>query len=237
MINVLVKYSFLFIAIPLALSIASTVRVARLLGSQNHRAAKISSYLAIGISTLLMGICGLVLYQLRPIVGYLFTSDVDIVNRVKMLLPVVASFQVVNGLQGVAQGVMRGMCRHTELFGYSFVAYWVIGFPLGMYLAFFTRPRNGLYGIWYGFITGLALLGAVLIFIIFTTNWQREVRRARVRAEKYHNSFDTVQSSPHPGGRAVGGFLLLSPGGEEELDDVERIEITLYEEDMSKNEL
>lgn len=226
--------SFLFVSIPLSISIASTIRVGRLLGAQNHQAARISSYLAVGISTVFMSVAGLLLYRLRGVVGYLFTSDLDVIHRLKMLMPVVASFQVINGLQGAAQGVMRGMCRHTEVFGYTFLSYWVIGFPLGIYLAFFTRPRNGLYGLWYGFMVGVSLLGFVLMFIIVTTNWEREVRRARVRAEKYQNSFDTVQASPHPGSRALGGFLLLSPAGDEELDDLERIEITLYEEDMMR---
>ena len=225
--------SFLFVAIPLAFSIASTVRVARLLGSQNHDAARISGFLAIGVTTVLMGICAFVLIKLRNVVGFVITSDADIVNRVKMLLPVVASFQVVNGLQGVAQGVMRGMGRHRELFAYSFLAYWIIGFPLSMYLAFFTRPRNGLYGIWYGFITGFGLLGFILMFVIYSTNWEREARRARVRAEKYQSSVDIVQSSPHPGGRAMGGFLLLSSVGEEEMDELERVEIVLYENDVA----
>jgi multidrug resistance protein, MATE family len=228
--------SFLYVSIPLSISIASTIRVGRLLGAQNHAAAKTSSFLAVGISTVFMGAAGLILYRLRGVIGYLFTSDLDIIYRLKMLIPVVASFQVVNGVQGAAQGVMRGMCRHTEVFGYSFLSYWVLGFPLGIYLAFFTRPRNGLYGLWYGFLAGVGLLGCLMMFIIVTTNWEREVRRARVRAEKYQNSFDTVQASPHPGSRALGGFLLLNPGGDEELDDLERIEITLYEEDMKRAE-
>jgi hypothetical protein len=101
--------------------------------------------------------------------------------------------------------------------------------PLGLYLAFYTRPRVGINGIWYGFITGLSLLALVLLFIIFTTDWEREVRRARLRIEKdQKNSNNILHSVPFIGSRSLGGFLLMSSlTDEEDLDDMERIEILI----------
>lgn len=177
-----------------------------------------------------MSIVGGVLYAVKFPLGYAFTSDPNIIARVKKLAPLVAIVQPINGIQGVSQGVLRGMCRHSELFAYTLLSYWMVGMPLGLYLAFFTRPRYGIDGIWYGFIVALGLLSSLLLFIILTTDWEREVRRARVRAEKYQNSFETIQATPRPGGRGLGGFVLLNPTGEEELDELERVEIILAEE-------
>lgn len=219
-----------FIFIPLSLSIAASTRISRLLISQNPVAAQSSAFISIIGTLILVTISGFVLYETRFILGYLFTSDTDIISRVRQLAPLVAVFQVINGLQGILQGIMRGMNRHNELVGYSFLSYWIIAMPFGLYLTFYTRPRTGIKGLWYGFITGLSMLSIVLLSIIFTTDWEREVRRARIRVEKYQNHYETFQTSPMTGGRALGGFLLLGTTGDEELDDIERIEIQLIED-------
>ncbi len=224
-------YSVTFIFIPLSLSIAVTTRISRLLVSQNPVAAQSSALVSIAGTIVLVSISSYILYETRFILGYLFTYDTDIISRVRQLAPLVALFQIINGLQGISQGIMRGMNRHTELVGYTFLSYWIIAMPFGLYLTFYTRPRTGLKGLWYGFITGLSMLSIVLATIILTTDWEREVRRARIRVEKYQNHYETFQTSPMTGGRALGGFLLLSSTGEEELDDVERIEIQLVEDE------
>ena len=92
-----------------------------------------------------------------------------------------------------------------------------------MYLTFFTRPRFGLYGLWCGFTTGLSLLALVLVGIIVGTDWDREMRRAQLRIERYnqmatpqawtgnHGGIDgrgrlsfLSQASAIPGSRALG---------------------------------
>lgn len=218
----------MFVLIPLSFSIASTIRINRLLISQNPDAAKLSSYVSIIVSILFMIISGVVLFEVRFVVGYLFTSDSNIISRVRQLAPIVAIFQVINGIQGCCQGILRGMYRHNELVGYTFLSYWIIAMPFGLYLAFYTRPRTGILGIWYGFITGLGLLSIVLLTIILTTDWEREVRRARIRVEKFQqNSLNTIQTMPLIGGRSLGGFMLINSIGDEELDDLERIEVLI----------
>ena len=218
----------MFILIPLSFSIASTIRINRLLISQNPDAARLSSFVSIAVSIIFMTISGIVLYQIRFILGYVFTSDPNIVSRVRQLAPIVAIFQVINGIQGCCQGILRGMHRHNELVGYTFLSYWIVAMPFGLYLAFYTRPRTGIKGLWYGFITGLGSLSVILLVIILTTDWEREVRRARIRVEKFQqNSLNTIQAMPLIGGRSLGGFMLINSIGDEELDDLERIEVLI----------
>jgi hypothetical protein len=59
---------------------------------------------------------------------------------------------------------------------------------VGVYLSFFTRPRFGVYGLWCGFSVGMGMLALVLVGIVLTTDWEREVRRTQVRIEKYSQS-------------------------------------------------
>jgi multidrug resistance protein, MATE family len=120
-----------FILFPFSFSIAVSIRVGRLLISQNQKAAKFSAFIALLVSTLLMALSGLILYETRFVLGAVFSSDPNIISRVRQLAPIVAIFQAINGLQGCAQGVMRGMGRHAELAGYIFLSYWVIACPWG----------------------------------------------------------------------------------------------------------
>eukprot|EP00602_Paraphysomonas_sp_CaronLab_P004506 CAMPEP_0185037116 /NCGR_PEP_ID=MMETSP1103-20130426/31084_1 /TAXON_ID=36769 /ORGANISM="Paraphysomonas bandaiensis, Strain Caron Lab Isolate" /LENGTH=418 /DNA_ID=CAMNT_0027574943 /DNA_START=562 /DNA_END=1818 /DNA_ORIENTATION=- len=223
--------NLMYTIVPISLSTAATVRISQLLAAQNSKAARISCILSLVVSGLFMCIIGAVLYRIRHVIGYAFTSDPDIINRIHQLCPIVSLFHVVYGFQGPLQGALRGMARHTEVLGYTFLSYWVLGVPVGMYLAFFTRPRNGLYGLWYGLATGVGFLVFILLLIVITTDWELEVRRERIRVEKYQNSFSIVQACPVPGSRAQGGFLLVGSSGDEELDEIERIEISFFEQD------
>ena len=73
-----------------------------------------------------------------------------------------AAFQLFDGLQTVATGALRG-ARETRIPMFSsFVAYWVIGLPLGYYLGF--RRGFGAVGVWAGLAVSLAVIGTLLMF-------------------------------------------------------------------------
>jgi hypothetical protein len=63
-------------------------------------------------------------------------------------MPLVASFQVVDGLAGSCGGVLRGMGRQHLGAAFNIVAYYILALPLGIWLAF--RAEYGLQGLWIG---------------------------------------------------------------------------------------
>ena len=68
----------------------------------------------------------------------------------------------------VAAGVLRGMGRTRPGAAFNLIAFWVIGLPLGSWLAF--RDNYGLAGIWWGMCTGLAVVAAVIaVWLAWTT--------------------------------------------------------------------
>jgi MATE family multidrug resistance protein len=71
-------------------------------------------------------------------------------------MPLVASFQVADGLAGSCGGVLRGQGRqHLGAF-FNMLAYYVLALPLGITLAF--RANYGLQGLWIGACaTGLCM--------------------------------------------------------------------------------
>lgn len=80
--------------------------------------------------------------------GYLFTEDAAVVALVARVMPLVASFQVADGLAGSCGGVLRGMGRQHLGAVFNIVAYYVLALPLGIWLAF--RAGKGLEGLWIG---------------------------------------------------------------------------------------
>ena len=64
-----------------------------------------------------------------------------------------ALFQVADGAQAVASGMLRGLHDTSMPMLYAAVGYWGIGLPLGAGLAFWTDLRGS--GIWIGLAAGL----------------------------------------------------------------------------------
>ena len=80
--------------------------------------------------------------------GYLFSDDANVVALVAQVMPLVASFQVADGLAGSCGGVLRGQGRQHLGAAFNLLAYYVLALPLGITLAF--RAGYGLQGLWIG---------------------------------------------------------------------------------------
>src|SRR6266702_190149 len=80
--------------------------------------------------------------------GYLFSDDASVVALVAQVMPLVASFQVADGLAGSCGGVLRGQGRQHLGAAFNLLAYYVLALPVGITLAF--RGGYGLQGLWVG---------------------------------------------------------------------------------------
>jgi MATE family multidrug resistance protein len=87
--------------------------------------------------------------------GYLFSNDESVVHLVSKVMPLVASFQVADGLAGSCGGVLRGQGRQHLGAAFNLVAYYVLALPLGIALAF--EWGYGLPGLWIGTANSLTL--------------------------------------------------------------------------------
>ena len=77
-----------------------------------------------------------------------------------------AAFQIVDGLQAVSLGALRGLQDTRVPMWIAVFSYWVPGFGLAIGLGFFT-PLEGV-GVWIGLAGGL-LFAAILL----TWRWSR----------------------------------------------------------------
>jgi MATE family multidrug resistance protein len=90
---------FTFLAFPLGISIATTIRVGRVLGGGRHEEAELATKISLVLGTAFMAMTGVVVFLARDIVGTIFTDDVDVVRQMAQLVPVMAVFQAADGFQ------------------------------------------------------------------------------------------------------------------------------------------
>ncbi|MEX6505991.1 MATE family efflux transporter [Jiella sp. M17.18] len=160
--------------IPLGIASAATVRVGVAHGRGDRislgRAGTTAVCLAAGIACLAATL--FFLFPNRLIGFYLDDANpasAEVLHTAIPLLFVAAMFQIVDALQAVASGVLRGM-RDTRIpMLIALVSYWGVGMPVAWLLAF---PAGlGGPGIWWGLASGLAAAAVML-------NW-RVARRER----------------------------------------------------------
>ena len=78
------------------------------------------------------------------------------------LLLIAAAFQIFDGWQASSAGVLRGIGDVTIPALIIFIAYWIIGIPLGYYLAFILKWS--VYGIWLSIVISLIFVAGFLFF-------------------------------------------------------------------------
>jgi MATE family multidrug resistance protein len=151
--------------VPLGLSQAATVRVGRALGAGDRPGIARAGWTAWALGVLFMAAMAVAIWAFpRDLIG-LFLDDSKANTRVLELgvafLVVAAAFQIFDGAQVVAAGMLRGLHDTRAPMLFAFVGYWIVGLGVGVGLAF-DRGWQGV-GIWTGLATGLALVSALMI--------------------------------------------------------------------------
>jgi MATE family multidrug resistance protein len=88
----------------------------------------------------------------------------EIILITSKLLLIAAIFQISDGIQVVVLGALRGLQDVKIPMYITFVAYWVIGFPISFYLGKYTDLKA--VGVWIGLLAGLTA-AALFLYIRF----------------------------------------------------------------------
>jgi multidrug resistance protein, MATE family len=154
----LVGVSFMF---PYGVSSAGAVRVGNAAGRRDSESVGRSGWAAIAIGVGVMAVAAVLFFTIPETLVRLFSSDASVVALGSSLLFVAAIFQLFDGLQVVATGVLRGIGNtHTAMIS-NLVGHWVLGLPVGYLLCF--RLDWGVMGLWVGLSIGLIAVGSVLL--------------------------------------------------------------------------
>jgi multidrug resistance protein, MATE family len=159
----------------LGLSNAATIRAGRAYGRRDERELRDGAAAIIAIS-LALAILTVALFLAfpEPLVRlFLDPSDPaapEIVVMGAALLALAALFQLADGAQVMALGLLRGVQDTKVPMIYAGLAYWAVGIPASYLLGF---PLGwGATGIWAGLVVGLLVAGVLLMGRF----WMRSVR-------------------------------------------------------------
>ncbi|XP_035515441.1 multidrug and toxin extrusion protein 1-like [Morone saxatilis] len=165
---------------PQGFSVAATVRVGNALGAGNTEQAKLSCKVPIVCAFIVACFVGASLGMARGVIGYIFTSEQDIIQRVADVMLIFGFMHVGDATAGVAGGVLRGAGKQLIGALCNLVGFYFIGFPIGVSLMY--AANMGIVGLWTGLTICVSLQTIVFITVLCKLDWNRTAKEALVRA-------------------------------------------------------
>ena len=165
----LASFTFMF---AMGFSVAVMIRVGNQKGLLDYpklRLVAMSNFLLVLLLQFGFAMLFVMLHQFLPLL-FLESSQQNQANIhevytiASQLLIIAALFQLADGLQVVVLGALRGLQDVKTPMYYTFIAYWLVGFPVSAYLGLYTNL--GAKGVWWGLFAGL-MAAAMLLFYRF----------------------------------------------------------------------
>ena len=144
------------------LAAAATVRVGFFLGGNDFKNLRIAAYSLLVMAIGVMCCWALLFIFARTLLPELYVDDLTVIPIAASLLVIAGFFQLADGIQVVCVAALRGLQDVKIPSVFILVSYWVIGLPLGYYLAFHLGWEGK--GIWWGLCIGLTLT-ALAMFV------------------------------------------------------------------------
>jgi MATE family multidrug resistance protein len=156
--------------VPLGVSGAAAVIVGHAVGQGDAAGVRRSTWAALVVGAGFMALMAVLLIAAPGVLARLYTSDPGVIAFAVLLLPIAGVFQVFDGLQVVAIGVLRGLGDTQVPVIVNIIGFWCIGIPVSVWLGF--GLGYGAVGLWWGLVAGLVM---VAVFLILRVK-QRESR-------------------------------------------------------------
>ena len=153
--------------VPFGIAMAATVRVGHAVGRRDPAATRRAGFSAVGLGALFMAAMTLLVIAARDLIPVAFlgadaAQATETAALAATLLVFGAAFFIVDGIQTIAAGALRGLNDTRVPLLFSAICFWVAGFTSSYGFAF---PLGlGAVGVWIGFSIGLALYAFLLVW-------------------------------------------------------------------------
>jgi MATE family multidrug resistance protein len=152
--------------VPLGLSQAATVRVGLAYGRRDREGIARSGWTAFALGVSFMAVMALTMLAFpHQLVELFLDPDVPgnrpVIALAVSFLFVAALFQVFDGAQSVAAGMLRGLQDTKVPMTYAAFGYWVVGLGTAIGLGFGFEWQG--VGVWVGLATGLAVVACLML--------------------------------------------------------------------------
>ncbi|XP_040037077.2 multidrug and toxin extrusion protein 1 isoform X1 [Gasterosteus aculeatus] len=180
--HVLLEIGAIIFMFPLGVHGAACVRVGNALGAGNTTRAIVTCKVVLVLAGVLAVFQGCILAGCKSVVGYIFTSDEEIVGIVSDNLTVYTFVQFFDDLLCVCSGILIGSGMQKIAAFSNLVSYYFIGLPVGIALMFAAKLR--ILGLWLGILTCVVLETGFFLILIFKLDWKKVTLKAQRRAGK-----------------------------------------------------
>ncbi|MGM4890817.1 MATE family efflux transporter [Tardiphaga sp. 862_B3_N4_1] len=153
--------------VPMGLSQAATVRVGLAKGAVDRDGITRAGWTAFGLAVAFMASMSMLLLAApRLLIGAFIDlsnpANAVVIDTAMSFLFCAAVFQIADGAQSVAAGMLRGLQDTRVPMIFAALGYW--GFGMGLSLLFAFKLGFGGVGIWIGLAAGLAVVAPVMLW-------------------------------------------------------------------------
>lgn len=165
--------SFTFM-VPLGVGAAAAVLVGNAIGRHDPAVARRHAGAALVCGTAFMVLSAITFIAIPTRLAAIYTTQAGVLVLAARLIPIAGVFQVFDGLQVVASGILRGAGDTRMPMVINVVAFWVVMMPLCLFLGFRTSLCAA--GLWWGLVVGLGSV-AILLLLRIRHRFGMELRR------------------------------------------------------------
>ena len=159
--QVAINIASLTFMVPLGVSQATAVRVGNAIGAGDGGGARRAASSGLILGAGFMVLTAMLFIGLPVWLARAYTSIDGVVVLAATLIPIAGFFQVFDGIQVVAAGVLRGAGDTRVPLVANILGFWLIGLPTSLVLGF--RLGFGPQGLWWGLVAGLVSVAAFLL--------------------------------------------------------------------------
>ena len=194
--QVALNLSSLTFMVPLGVSSAAAVIVGHAVGRGDPDAVRRSTFAALLVGAAFMGVAALSFILFPGFFAGIYTREAEVLSLAVLLLPIAGVFQVFDGLQIVALGLLRGLGDTRVPMLVNVLGFWCIGMPVCLWLGF--SLGYGAVGLWWGLVVGLVI---VALFLILRLLHRQRRDFARVVIDQQETPRDPRQADAGKRGR------------------------------------
>jgi MATE family multidrug resistance protein len=170
------------------------VSVGNQMGAGRFREAMLAYLIGLFDFEILAIVIATALFLLRNAWGTLFTNVSEVHQLVAKVAPIWAIFIVSDAASGVGGGAIRGVGEQVKGAICNLFCFYVIGIPLGYWMAFPVGLNWGLSGLWVGITVASYSVSFLINGILIFGNWDQWATRARKRSVDHINTNDSIEA-------------------------------------------
>ena len=160
--QVAINLASLTFMVPMGVSAAAAVLVGHAVGRGDAAEARRAAAAALTCGVGFMAVSAMVMLAIPGVLAAVYTTDSAVAALAATLIPIAVVFQVFDGTQVVAIGILRGVADTRTPMLVNILGFWLVGLPVSALLGLWLDlgPR----GLWWGLVVGLAFVAGMLVW-------------------------------------------------------------------------